>query len=87
MKLKTKRTALIILIFFGWAGMHRFYLRDYKTGLLYLLTLGLLGIGWLVDIIEISKIPNHEFLVENNIDELRRLYQQSVPLANIPTMV
>ena len=35
---------------FGLAGVHRFYLKKPWTGLLYLLTFGIFGIGQLVDL-------------------------------------
>lgn len=41
--------AWILLTFLGIFGIHRFYLGKWVTGLLYLLTLGLFGIGWLYD--------------------------------------
>lgn len=41
--------AWLLLTFLGAFGLHRFYLGKWGTGLLYLLTLGLLGIGWLYD--------------------------------------
>lgn len=34
---------------FGILGMHHFYLRRYSLGVLYVFTLGLLGVGWVVD--------------------------------------
>lgn len=34
----------------GFMGLHRFYYNSKKMGLLYLLTGGLLGLGWLVDL-------------------------------------
>lgn len=42
--------AWILLVFFGLFGAHRFYLGKWKTGLLFLFTGGLFGIGWLVDL-------------------------------------
>jgi TM2 domain-containing membrane protein YozV len=41
--------AWILLTFLGFFGIHRFYLRKWGTGLLYLLTVGLLGLGVLYD--------------------------------------
>lgn len=39
-----------ILWIFGFTGAHRFYFGKQVTGLIYLLTLGLLGVGWLIDL-------------------------------------
>jgi TM2 domain-containing membrane protein YozV len=41
--------AWILLTFLGVFGLHRFYLGKWGTGILYLLTLGLLGIGLVYD--------------------------------------
>ncbi len=49
--MKSKTTALILCIFLGYLGIHRFYTGKIKSGVLYLLTGGLCGIGWIVDII------------------------------------
>lgn len=38
-----------MLWIFGFTGSHRFYFGKPLSGTLYLLTFGLLGIGWLVD--------------------------------------
>lgn len=43
-------TYLILTIVLGWAGIHRFYRRQIGLGILYLLTVGICGIGWFVDI-------------------------------------
>ncbi len=41
--------AWILLTFLGLFGIHRFYMRKVGTGILYLFTLGLLGIGLIYD--------------------------------------
>lgn len=41
--------AWILLTFLGVFGVHRFYLGKWGTGILYLLTLGLFGIGLIYD--------------------------------------
>jgi len=41
--------AWILLTFLGLFGVHRFYLGKWLTGLLYLCTAGLLGLGYLYD--------------------------------------
>ncbi|WP_195985560.1 NINE protein [Clostridium sp. D33t1_170424_F3] len=46
--------ALILCIFLGTLGIHRFYVGKIGTGILYLLTGGAFGIGWIVDIIMIA---------------------------------
>lgn len=39
-----------ILWIFGFTGAHRFYYGKQITGTIWFLTLGLLGIGWLIDV-------------------------------------
>ena len=41
--------AWVLLTFLGLFGIHRFYLGKWGTGLLYLVTLGLFGLGYLYD--------------------------------------
>ena len=41
--------AWILLTFLGVFGIHRFYLGKWGTGILYLLTLGLFGVGLIYD--------------------------------------
>ncbi len=42
--------AWILLTFLGMFGAHRFYMGKWITGLIYLCTGGLVGIGWLYDL-------------------------------------
>lgn len=46
-----KTVALILCIFLGYFGIHNFYVKKNKMGILYLFTIGLFGIGWIVDIV------------------------------------
>lgn len=46
---KSRTTAFILVFLFGVFGFHRFYVGKTGTGLLYLFTFGLFGIGALVD--------------------------------------
>ena len=39
-------------------GAHKFYENRAKIGLVYLFTLGLFGVGWLIDILLIALKPN-----------------------------
>jgi TM2 domain-containing membrane protein YozV len=41
--------AWILLTFAGYFGLHRFYMRKWFSGLLYLISVGLLGIGIVYD--------------------------------------
>lgn len=52
-EIKNKTTELIICIFLGVIGGHKFYKGNIKMGILYLFTGGLLGIGWIADTIKL----------------------------------
>lgn len=54
---KEQGLALVLCLMFGIIGVHRFYLGYTGMGVLYIFTLGLLGIGWLIDTILLI-IPN-----------------------------
>lgn len=46
-----KKSKLLIVCFFGWFGLHKFLNKKYLVGILYFLTVGLGGFGWIFDII------------------------------------
>lgn len=50
---KSRLVALLLCIFLGGLGIHRFYVGKVGTGIIWILTLGLFGIGTLVDFIMI----------------------------------
>lgn len=55
---KNKVVALVLCIFFGYLGVHKFYEEKPGMGVLYLFTLGLFGIGWIVDFIVLLGKPD-----------------------------
>ena len=48
---KNKIVALLLCIFLGFFGAHKFYVGKIGMGILYLFTYGLFGFGWIIDII------------------------------------
>ncbi|MDQ1236193.1 TM2 domain-containing membrane protein YozV [Paenibacillus sp. SORGH_AS306] len=48
---KSNLVSLLLCIFFGYLGIHRFYVGKVGTGLLMLFTAGLGGVWVIVDII------------------------------------
>lgn len=57
-KEKNKWVSFFLCLFLGYLGAHRFYEGKIGTGILYLFTVGLCGIGVLVDLIIILTKPN-----------------------------
>jgi hypothetical protein len=66
--MKSKGVAYLLWFFFGWLGIHRFYCRKWVTGVLWLLTFGLFGIGWGLDAVLTSTL----------VDEANGLPKQEV---------
>ena len=50
---KQKWVAFFLCLFFGYFGVHRFYVHKTGTGILWLFTFGLGGVGCIVDLIMI----------------------------------
>ena len=55
---KNKWVAFFLCLFLGYIGAHKFYEGKVGMGILYILTLGLLGIGWVIDTIVLLFKPN-----------------------------
>ena len=55
---KNKWVSVLLCLFLGYLGAHKFYEGKIGMGILYLFTLGLCGIGCLVDFIALLLKPN-----------------------------
>ncbi|MBI1354566.1 MAG: NINE protein [Acidobacteria bacterium] len=51
---KNRLTALLLCILLGWLGAHRFYVGRPLSGLLWAISLGLLGVGVIYDSVMIA---------------------------------
>ena len=57
-KPKNKWVAILLCFFLGFLGAHKFYEGKAGMGILYIFTMGLCGIGVLVDLIRLLFKPN-----------------------------
>lgn len=55
---KNKWVAFLLCLFLGYIGAHKYYEGKILLGLLYTFTLGLFGIGWVIDCILLFFKPN-----------------------------
>jgi TM2 domain-containing membrane protein YozV len=51
---RSRLAALLLCVLLGWLGAHRFYVGKVGSGLLWLFTIGLLGMGVIFDLVLIA---------------------------------
>jgi TM2 domain-containing membrane protein YozV len=51
---KSRLVALLVCMFFGWAGGHRFYAEKTGTAILMLFSMGGFGMWWFLDLVMIA---------------------------------
>lgn len=56
-KLKNKWVAFVLCFFLGFLGAHKFYEGKIGMGILYIFTVGLFGVGVIIDLIVILTKP------------------------------
>lgn len=57
-RVKNKWVAFFLCLFLGFLGAHKFYEGKIGMGIVYLFTIGLFGLGWLIDCITLLFKPN-----------------------------
>lgn len=57
-----KWVSFVLCLFLGYVGAHKFYEGKIGMGFLYLFTVGLFGIGWIVDCVRILLKPNPYYI-------------------------
>jgi len=57
-RMKNKCVALLLCLFLGGLGAHRFYEGKIGTGILWLCTGGLFFVGWIIDFLILLFKPN-----------------------------
>ncbi len=73
--MKSLLVAFLLWFFLGAFSAHRFYLGKIGSGILYLLTGQLLGIGWIIDLFLIGgMVDRYNKTIE--INALRGNYQR-----------
>ena len=74
---KNKNTALLLCVFFGYFGAHKFYEGKMGMGILYFLTFGIFGIGWIADIILLIQKPEKYIVERKNVQVKNRNYNNN----------
>ena len=70
-----------VLWIFGFTGSHRFYFGKPISGTIYFFTLGLLGIGWLIDLFLIPSMDRQADLRFHSVE----LNRYAVVFSNPPS--
>ncbi len=83
----SKEVRVIIVVFLGIFGIHKFIDKDYKMGIIYLFTGGLFGIGWIIDIFkELSRKENNKdksLMSKENLNMINEGKLPNIVVSNI----
>jgi hypothetical protein len=85
-EVKSKGVAYVLWLFFGLFGIHRFYLDKIGTGVLYLLTFGVFGIGWIIDLFTLgNQVDTYNLLHSGNMNMGGGVTQSQNIVINTPS--
>jgi TM2 domain-containing membrane protein YozV len=73
--MKSKLVAYLLWFFLGFLSLHRFYLGKIGTGLIWLFTGQLFGIGWIVDLFLLGGMVDN-YNNTKKIDQLSKEQKQ-----------
>ncbi len=51
---KSRMTTLLLCVFGGFLGLHRFYVGRVWSGVLWFVTFGLFSVGWIYDLVIVA---------------------------------
>lgn len=57
-----KWISILLCVFLGWLGAHKFYERKYIMGIFYVVTFGFWGIGIILDLIKLIGQPRYYYI-------------------------
>ena len=77
-------TYFLVVLFLGGFGVHRFIDGSIATGILYSLTLGLFGIGWIIDLFKSFSLLIKSNTNNFNYDKEKLLQLQKIVSPNSP---
>lgn len=82
-----KKVRIIIVIFLGIFGIHKFIDKNYKMGIIYLFTGGLFGIGWITDIFkELTGTKNNKSKSLMTRKDLNMINEGILPNIFVPNL-
>lgn len=76
--MKSKVIAYLLWFFLGILSAHRFYLKKYGSAIFYLLTLQIVGIGWVFDAFELGRMVERYNLSRGHYGPVNGLKKSSI---------
>lgn len=67
--MKNRKLSLVLCVFFGPFGFHKFYEGDIRAGILYFFTAGIFFFGWIKDIIKYATMKESDYDAEKMREE------------------